>query len=138
MRTTLPLFVLAVLMASPAAAQVPPDPGKPVVVDRTLSGQPIRPAAGVVRYTITQGVIPVGGGVAPHKHPYPRLVNVLAGRLRVTNLDTGDVRELKPGDWLVDAVEQWHETAVVGTEPVRLLTIDQAPPGVAVTIPKTP
>lgn len=138
MRTALPLLVLAVLMASPSAAQAPADPGKPVVVDRTLSGQPIRAAQGDVRYTITQGVIPVGGGVAPHKHPYPRLVNVLAGRLKVTNLDTGEVRELKAGDWLVDAVEQWHDTAVVGNEPVRLLTIDQAPPGAAVTIPKTP
>ena len=65
-------------------------------------------------------------------------MNVLAGRLKVTNLDTGEVREIKAGDWLVDAVEQWHETAVVGSESVRLLTIDEAPPGAAVTIPRNP
>jgi len=129
---------LFALCAMPAAAQVPPEPGKPVVVEATLSGQPIRAAQGDVRYTITQGVIPAGGGVPSHRHPYPRLVNVLAGRLKVTNLDTGQVRELKAGDWLVDAVDQWHETAVVGNEPVRLLTIDQAPPGAVVTIPRNP
>ncbi len=137
MRFALSLLVLTVC-AAPAQAQVPPEPGKPVVVDKTASGQAIKAAPGEVRYTITQGVIPVGGGVAAHKHPYPRLVNVLAGRLKVTNLDTGEVRELKTGDWLVDPVEQWHETAVLGDEPVRLLTIDQTPPGVAATIPRKP
>jgi quercetin dioxygenase-like cupin family protein len=126
------------MLAAPAAAQVPPEPGKPVTVDATLSGQPIRAAQGEVRYTITQGVIPAGGGIAAHKHPYPRLVNVLAGRMKVTNLDTGEVREIAAGDWLVDAVDQWHETKVVGDQPVRLLTIDQAPPGAAVTIPRNP
>lgn len=129
-------FVL--MLAAPAAAQVPPEPGKPVTVDATLSGQPIRAAQGEVRYTITQGVIPAGGGIAAHKHPYPRLVNVLTGRMKVTNLDTGEVREIAAGDWLVDAVDQWHETKVVGDQPVRLLTIDQAPPGAAVTIPRNP
>ena len=131
-------FLGLLLLATPTVAQVPPEPGKPTVVDATLSGQPIRPPNANVRITITQGVIPVGGGVAAHKHPYPRLVNVLAGRLKVTNLDTGEVRELKAGDWVVDAVEQWHQTAVIGDGPVRLLTIDEAPPGAAVTIPKAP
>jgi len=137
MKRALPILTL-LATATPAAAQVPPEPGKPAIVDKTLSGQPIRPPQGEVRITITQGVIPVGGGIPAHKHPYPRLVNVLAGRMKVTNLDTGEVREIKAGDWLVDAVEQWHQTEVVGNEPVRLLTIDEAPPGAAVTIPRTP
>jgi len=131
-------LLLAFFAATPAAAQVAPEPGKPVVVETTLSGQPIRPPQADVRITITQGVIPVGGGVPAHKHPYPRLVNVLAGRMQVTNLDTGQVREIAAGDWLVDAVDQWHETKVLGDQPVRLLTIDQAPPGATVTIAKNP
>jgi quercetin dioxygenase-like cupin family protein len=56
----------------------------------------------------------------------------------VTNLDTGKAHEAAAGDWLVDAVDQWHDAAVVGAEPVRLLTIDQAPPGAQVTIPRNP
>jgi quercetin dioxygenase-like cupin family protein len=120
-------IVLAVL---PAVATV--------VLDATLAGQPIRAPAGDLRVTITQTVLPAGGELAAHKHPFPRVVNVLAGRLRVTNLDTGHVRELGAGDWVVDAVDQWHEAQVVGDAPVRLLTIDQAPPGAAVTIPRRP
>jgi hypothetical protein len=65
-------------------------------------------------------------------------VNVLAGRLKITNLDTGQVREAVAGDWMVDAVDQWHEAEVLGPEPARLMTIDQAPPGATVTIPRNP
>lgn len=137
MRRALPLVAL-VLTATSAAAQTPPQPGKPAILDATLSGQPIRAPAGDLRVTVSQAVIPVGGRLAAHKHPYPRVVNVLAGRLKVTNLDTGQTRDAVAGDWMVDAVEQWHEAVVVGDEPVRLLTIDQAPPGAAVTIPRNP
>lgn len=63
---------------------------------------------------------------------------LLAGRLKVMNLDTGRVREAKAGDWLVDAVDQWRQTEALGDEPVRLMTVDQAPPGAAVTIPRNP
>ena len=121
-----------------AAAQVPPAPGKPVTIDATLSGQPIRAPEGPLRVTVTQTVIPAGGRLPVHKHPYPRVVNVLAGRLKITNLDTGQVREAAAGDWMVDAVDQWHEAEALGDEPVRIMTVDQAPPGATVTIPKNP
>jgi len=137
MRRAQPLLAL-LLIAGPAAAQVPPVPGKPVTIDATLSGQPIRAAEGPLRVTVAQTVIPTGGRLPVHKHPYPRLVAVLAGRLKITNLDTGQVREAVAGDWMVDAVDQWHEAEVVGDEPARLMTIDQAPPGATVTIPRNP
>lgn len=136
MRCALPL--LALLISTPAVAQVAPKPGAPTVLDTTLSGQPIRAPTGDLRVTVTQAVIPAGGRLAAHKHPYPRVVNVLAGHLKITNLDTGHTRDAVSGDWMVDAVDQWHEAIVVGDEPVRLLTIDQAPPGAAVTIPRNP
>jgi quercetin dioxygenase-like cupin family protein len=132
------LTVVLTLLAVPALAQSPPPAGAPVTIDATLAGQPIRAPAGALRVTVTQVELPPGGRLAPHKHPFPRVVNVLSGRLRVTNLDTGQVRDVAAGDWVVDAVEQWHEAAVVGDTPVRLLTIDQAPPGAAVTIPRSP
>jgi len=137
MRYAPPTLAL-LLLAAPAAAQVPPAHGKPVAIDATLSGQPIRAAEGALRVTITQTVIPAGGRLPVHKHPYPRVVNVLAGRLKITNLDTGQVREAVAGDWMVDAVDQWHEAEVLGPEPARLMTIDQAPPGATVTIPRNP
>lgn len=137
MRRALTTGIL-LLIATPATAQAPPAPGKPVTLDATLSGQPIRAAAGPLRVTITQTVIPAGGRLPVHKHPYPRVVNLLSGRLRITNLDTGQVREAAAGDWMVDAVDQWHEAEVLGAEPARLMTIDQAPPGATVTIPRNP
>lgn len=132
------LIVAALLPAAPAVAQSPPPVGQPVVIEQTMSGQPIRAAAGDLRITVGQTVIAAGAGLPPHKHPYPRLVQVLAGRLRVTNLDTGQVRELTAGEWVVDAVEQWHSAEALGGEPVRLMTIDQAPPGAAVTVLRRP
>lgn len=131
------LFLIPLALGAPAAAQ-PVTIGAPVTLDSTLSGQPIRAPAGDLRVTITHTQLPVGGKLAAHKHPYPRVVQVLAGRLEVRNLDTGQTRAAKAGDWMVDAVEQWHEAVVVGDEPVRLMTIDQAPPGQPVTIMRNP
>lgn len=124
------------LLATAAEAQIAPAASAPVTIDTTLTGQPIRAPAGDLRVSVGQTVLPPGGRLAAHKHPYPRIVNVLAGSLQVTNLDNGQVREVRAGDWVVDAVDQWHEAVVLGEEPVRLLVIDQAPPGAAVTILK--
>lgn len=137
MQSAIPLLTV-LLIAAPAAAQISPDAGKPVILDATLSGQPIQAPSGRLRVTVTQTVIPAGGRLPVHKHPYPRVVNVLSGRLKITNLDTGQVREAVAGDWMVDAVDQWHEAQVMGEEPVRLLAVDQAPPGATVTIPRNP
>lgn len=131
------ILAAALALAAPAAAQ-PVTLGTPVTIDATLSGQAIRAPSGDLRVTITQTQLPVGGKLAAHKHPYPRVVQVLAGRLEVRNLDTGQTRQAKAGDWMVDAVDQWHEAVVVGDEPVRLMTIDQAPPGQPVTIMRNP
>lgn len=137
MRALLPFLMLA--FAAPAAAQpIAPAPGAPIVLETTVSGQAIRAPQGDLRVSINQTVLPPGGKLAAHKHPYPRLVQVLAGRIRITNLDTGEVREAKAGDWMIDAVDQWHEAVALGDEPAKLMTIDQAPPGAAVTIPRTP
>ena len=80
--------------------------------------------------------MPVGGAVPAHKHAHPRLVGLLAGRLTVTNLDTGVVTEAKPGDWMVDPIDQWHEAQVIGDEPARLLVIDHAQPGATLMMPR--
>jgi mannose-6-phosphate isomerase-like protein (cupin superfamily) len=56
----------------------------------------------------------------------------------VTNLVTGQVLELKPGDMTINPVDQWHEARVMGEAPVHLITVDQAPPGAATTIRREP
>lgn len=136
-RSLIPAVLALAVLATPLAAQ-PVTIGTPVSLDATLSGQPIRPPSGDLHITITQVELPAGGKLAAHKHPYPRLVQVLSGRLEIRNLDTGQAREAKAGDWLVDAVEQWHEATALGDQPARLMTIDQAPPGKPVTIVRNP
>jgi len=130
------LAAVAVLLAGPTLAQPAPVTRPLATLDATLTGQPITVPGGPLRVTVSETTLAPGGRLAAHKHPYPRVVQVLSGRLRVTNLDTGAVYEPRPGEWLVDAVDQWHEAVVLGDEPVRLMTIDQAPRGAAVTIPR--
>jgi quercetin dioxygenase-like cupin family protein len=130
--------VLALLILAPPAAAQPPLTRPLASIDATLSGQPIVAAPGRLRVTVSETTLAPGSRLPVHKHPFPRVVQVLSGRLLVTNLDTGKAHEAAAGDWLVDAVDQWHDAAVVGAEPVRLLTIDQAPPGAQVTIPRNP
>lgn len=132
MRAVFPALLL--LAAGPAAAQAVTTPI--AALDATLTGQPIVAPSGPLRVSVSEITIPAGGVLAAHKHPFPRVVQIVSGRLRVTNLDTGTISEPKPGEWVVDAVEQWHEAVVLGEEPVRLLVVDQAPPGAAVTIPR--
>ena len=63
---------------------------------------------------------------------------MLSGRVRVTNLDTGQAAELKAGDMTIDPIDQWHRAEALGDEPVRLIAIDQAPPGAATTVRREP
>jgi quercetin dioxygenase-like cupin family protein len=132
-------FLALALLATPAAAQ----PAAPVsrtlaTIDASISGQPIVAAPGKLQVTVSEATIPPGARLPPHKHPYVRIGHVVAGRLKVTNHVTGAVVELKAGDWIVDPIDQWHEGEAVGSEPVRLLIIDQGPPGAQLTVPRNP
>ena len=64
-----------------------------------------------------------------HKHPWPRYALVESGRIRVRYEAAGVERIFGPGEAVIEAIDQWHEGAVVGSEPVRLLVIDHVPPG---------
>jgi len=104
----------------------------------TNSGQPIMLPPGAVQVTVSRVVIPAGTALPVHKHPYPRYAYVEAGRIRVTNTDTGGEVEFEPGGFIVEAIGQWHTGLALGPEAVRLLVIDQHPPGAANTIRRDP
>lgn len=128
------LIVALALAAGPVAAQ-PAAVSKPISAQqKTLSGQVIALPQGPVEVTFSETIVPAGGAIPPHKHPYPRYAYVVSGRLKVTNLVTGTVAEVAAGELAIDAIDQWHEAAVVGSEPVRMLVIDQAPPGFVNTV----
>jgi quercetin dioxygenase-like cupin family protein len=134
------LSALIVLAAAPAFAQAPPAPvSTPVgAFDATVSGQPIILPQGPAHLAVTQTDLAAGGVIAPHKHPYPRYNYVLAGGVRVTNLDTGAVQEFRAGQVIVEAVGQWHKGEALDGKPARLLAFDQTPPGQTNMIRKEP
>ncbi len=134
------LACLLTLAAAPALAQAPPAPvSTPVgAFDATVSGQPIVLPQGPAHLSVTQTDLPAGGMIPPHKHPYPRYNYVLAGGVKVTNLDTGAAQEFRAGQVIVEAVGQWHKGEALDGRPARLLAFDQTPPGQGNMIRKEP
>jgi quercetin dioxygenase-like cupin family protein len=101
----------------------------------TSSGQPIvLPKDAQLNVAIFD--IPPGATLPVHKHPFPRYAYVLAGTLKVTNQDAGRADTFKKGDFIVEAVDQWHLGTAVGDEPVKLLVIDMVEKGQNNTIIK--
>lgn len=122
------------LFVSPASADSQPATSKVVVkpvlsTGVTSSGQPIVLPQGDVQMLVSTYEIPPGAVLPKHKHPYPRYGYVLAGTLKVTNLDTNTSNDFKPGDFILEAVDQWHQGTATGTETVKLLVIDMVEKG---------
>lgn len=134
------LAVILTLVGVAASAAEPEAPiSRPTATfDTTQSGQPILLPQGPVRVSVGETTIPAGGMIAAHKHPYQRMAYILEGQVRVTNLETGAVVDLKPGDVGVEARDQWHQGQALGTGQVRMLVIDQAPPGAVNMIRRDP
>ncbi len=102
-------------------------------VTRTATGEPIRLPAGEAEVSVCTYDIPPGARLPVHKHPYPRLAYVEAGRLRVILAD-GRTFDYRAGDFIAETVGNWHHGETLGDAPVRLLVLDTTPPGVKNTI----
>jgi len=91
----------------------------------TASGQPITLPHKDVHVVVSTFDIPAGANLPEHKHPFARYAYVLAGTLRVTNTETGKSETYKQGDFIVEAIDQWHKAANIGADAVKLVVIDQ-------------
>jgi quercetin dioxygenase-like cupin family protein len=121
---------LILCMSSLHAQENTPVVVKPVTsASVTSSGQPIRLPQSNAQVVVSTYDIAAGAVLPEHLHPFPRYGYVLAGTLRVTNTDTGEDREYKLGDFILEAVGQWHKATTVGAEPVKLLVIDMMEQG---------
>jgi quercetin dioxygenase-like cupin family protein len=123
---------------APAAAAKPPE--KPVVKKlfsgtETALGQKLALPQGNAEVTVLSYEIPPGAKLPVHKHPHPRYAYVLAGRLKVSTGDDAKSFEYGPGDFIVEMLDAWHGETL-GPETVKLLVIDQAPPGETNTVLK--
>ena len=127
---------LLALLISPVQAQEQKDVAVTQILSTTVtsSGQPIvLPQKDAQIVVSTYEVIP-GATLPVHKHPYPRYAYVLSGNLRVTNRETGHSDTYKPGDFILEAVGQWHTGANIGDEPLKLLVIDMVEKGQTNTV----
>jgi quercetin dioxygenase-like cupin family protein len=97
--------------------------------ETTASGQAIVLPRGDVEVITSTYEIAPGAKLPEHEHPYPRYGYVEAGKLRITNIETGKSVEYGPGDFIVESLRQWHKAENIGTDPVKLLVIDQVKPG---------
>ena len=139
-----PVAVAAIaLCAMPLHAESGPaktGAAKPVVVHplasatTTSSGQPIVLPQKDAQVIVSSYEIAPGAVLPVHKHPFPRYAYVQAGHLRVTNNDTGKSEDFKPGDFIVEAVGQWHFGTNTGKDVVKLLVIDMVEKGKANTV----
>lgn len=122
------------------AAQALDSSGMPVVVTpltsrtETASGQPITLPQKNVQVLVSTYDIAAGATLPVHKHPFPRYAYVQAGTLQVTNVETGKSNTYKTGDFIVEMIGQWHQATNVGTDPVKLLVIDQVEQGTKNTV----
>ena len=119
--------------AQEGSADAPAPPrAKVSIVNRTsttVTGQPLGMPSGAWEVVVSVSDLPPGGVLPMHKHPWPRYAYVERGRLSVSYEAAGITREFGPGQAVVEAIDQWHEGRVVGTEPVRLIVLDQVPAG---------
>ena len=115
-----------------AEAPASPPRASVTVVNRsasTITGQPLAVPPSPWEAVVSISDLPPGGILPMHRHPWPRYAFVERGRLSVTYEAAGITREFGPGEAVVEAIDQWHEGRVMGSEPVRLIVFDQLPPG---------
>jgi quercetin dioxygenase-like cupin family protein len=107
-----------------------------LTADVTATGQPFTFPTKNAQLVVATYEIPEGSALPEHKHPYPRFGYVLAGALQVTNTETGKTELYKAGDFIPEAIDQWHQGAAVGTGPAKLLVIDVTEKGQSNVTPK--
>lgn len=129
---------LLLITAAAQAAEIE-DPGTvrvtPVIASSlTATGQPIALPRDNARVVVSVYDIAAAATLPEHKHPFPRYAYVLAGTLQVTNTDTGRSHIYKAGDFIIEAIDQWHRGMSLDNAPVKLLVIDQVPGDAANTV----
>jgi quercetin dioxygenase-like cupin family protein len=124
------LAAVLLMLAAPLSAHAEDVKVVPMLnTEVTSSGQPIVLPHGHVRLITSTYEIAPGAKLPEHKHIYPRYGYLMSGELSITNLATGKTTAFHPGDFIVESLGQWHKAENTGTDPIKLLVIDQIPKG---------
>ena len=85
------------------------------------NGQPVKPIhIDQPKITMLRITIPVGEKLAMHKHPILNIGYLTKGELTVRS-EKGDVLVLKPGDPIVELVNEWHYGESTGSEDAEIV-----------------
>jgi quercetin dioxygenase-like cupin family protein len=77
--------------------------------------------------------LPPGGTLPEHRQDGERYLFVVSGRLKVSDLVTGDEQIVESGKMAAEQPGDWHMAQVLGGEPVVLYIIDRTPQAPAAT-----
>lgn len=97
----------------------------------TSSGQPLVLPDGDLEVIVSIYDIAAGASLPSHRHPALRYGYVLSGKLSVTNEETLQTQIYRAGDFIIEAIDQWHHARNPGGKAAKLLVIDQVRPGQA-------
>ena len=119
------IAVLAVLAApSLALAAAPAAPATTAPI-AGLSADP--ELEGKVQVSISPQTLAAGETLAEHRQPYVRHLFVVSGKLKVSNLVTGEEQLVGAGEIAVENANDWHVAQAIGEEGVEVFVIDQLP-----------
>ena len=129
------LFVAALMVAlvCPAAAMAAPQTST-LTAPLARSGSAKAPQAGdSVRVAMRQQTLPPGGQLPEHRQAGERYLYVVAGRLKVSDLVTGEEQVVDAGKMAVERPGDWHVATAMGAEPATFYVIDRGPVDQAAT-----
>lgn len=113
---SLPTMALASAQTPAVASLAPANAAEPLVDQLPVNGK--------VRMAVSQTTIPAGESLPEHMAPTLRYIYVVSGRVRVSNLVTGDEQDVAPGEMAVETQGQWHVATALDGQPADILLID--------------
>lgn len=103
--------------AAPQASALTPAP----------AAAPAAEPTGSVRVAMRKETLPPGGKLAEDRPSGERYLYVVSGRLKVSDLVTGDEQVVGAGKMAAEQAGDWHLAQALGTDPVVLYVIDRTP-----------
>jgi quercetin dioxygenase-like cupin family protein len=130
-------FVAAAFVAAVTAGLACADQSEAATLDTSLdapavpAAAPADPAlagpAGGVRIAMRRQILAPGGKLNEDQQAGERYLFVVSGRLRVSDLVTGEEQVVGAGKMAAEQAGDWHVAEALGREPVVLYVIDRTP-----------
>jgi quercetin dioxygenase-like cupin family protein len=128
------MFVAAALAVCFVPGLFVPGLASAAPVASVLTGPAAAPEAAPsdsVRIAMRRETLPPGGKLPEHRAEGERYLFVLSGKLKVSDLVTGDEQIVEAGKMAAEQPGDWHIAQALGSDPVTLYVIDRTPAAAA-------